>query len=77
MKDNITDNKLICTMLEVTYNKKMQHLTKKDIRELYPSGWFSIKDNNFKKNVLSEALKKNILIKNTELFKSRIEKVIK
>ena len=74
---NFDDEKIICTILEVKYNKKFKDKIKNDKKELYPSQWFSIKNNKFKMDVLNEAVENNVLIKDTKLFVNGLEKVIK
>ena len=75
--NQITEEQFLCNMLEVTYNKIMKEYIKNTINEIYPFGWFSIKDYKFKINVLNEAIKNKILIKNTVLYKNNLEGVKK
>lgn len=75
MVEDITEDRLLCTMLEVTYDKKFKELVKENNRELYPVEWFGNTNYRFKINVISEALKKNCLIKDTELFKESLRDV--
>lgn len=75
MVEDITEDRFLCTMLEVTYEKRFKEKIKENSRELYPVEWFGNTNYRFKINVISEALKKNCLVKDTELFKSSIEGV--
>jgi len=52
----------IYILLELTYIKNF------DKENIFPSNWYNIKDHSFKIKVLNEALKKNILIIETETF---------
>ena len=58
----MNDNKKIYTMLELTYIKSFNS------EEIFPNNWYNIKDRSFKIKVLNEALKKNLLIIDTETF---------
>lgn len=43
--------------------------------EIFPGDWYSSKDYNFKTKIILEAMKNNILIKETKLYKEFQEHV--
>ena len=63
------DHFKLYVLAEMNYIKQNQNLTKS---ELFPLGWYNIKDYFFKTKVLAEAIRKNILIKYTELYSENI-----
>lgn len=73
MNEDINEKQLMCLMLEVTYNKMQQKNVNNDMHNLYPHNWYDITDKT-KIDMLSESIKNNCLIKNTELYKSLIKK---
>lgn len=44
----------------------------KTLDELFPSGWYEIKDYDFKTKVIIDSIKNNILIKDSELYNGRM-----
>lgn len=58
-------------LAEMSYIKQNPNLTKE---ELFPLDWYNIKDYFFKTKVIAEAIKRNILIKDTELYNETIVK---
>ena len=62
------ENKLfeLYTLTELTYEKKFNNLKDKD--SLYPEGWYSNKNYKEKIDILSEAIKDNKLIINTNKY---------
>lgn len=44
----------------------------KTIEELFPDGWYGIKDYDFKIKVIIDSIKNSILIKDSELYKNRM-----
>lgn len=68
MNDDL-DYKLY-VLAEITYKKENED---KSEEELFPFDWYSIKNYKYKVEIIGEALKKNILIKETELYKERVE----
>lgn len=68
---NDADFKLY-VIAEMNYKKKNDG---KDDEELFPPKWYSSYDYKFKVNVLAEAIKKNILIKDTDLYKEKINDI--
>lgn len=72
----ISEEKLICLMMEGLYNKlifKKNVVDIKDKRELYPFGWSS--DTNYLKKIkiLEEAIEKECLISKTSMYIKDIE----
>mgnify|MGYP004637817553 CR=1 FL=1 len=68
--EDITEEKLLVTMLEVTYDKKMCSQIK-DKNKLYPIEWFRLPE-QLKIKILSQSLKDNCLIKDNQLFKKSL-----
>jgi len=65
---NDADFKLY-VIAEMNYKKKND---RKHDKELFPPKWYSNYDYKFKVNVLAEAMKKNILIRDTDLYKNML-----
>ena len=42
-------------------------------QNIFPIDWYSTKDYKYKTEIIAEALKKNILIEDTELFQNRFK----
>ena len=57
-------------LAELAYEK--EHEGKTD-EELFPIDWYSISNYKSKIEIIEEAIKKNILIKDTEKYQSRLE----
>lgn len=66
------DHLKIYILAEMSYIKQNPTLTK---LELFPLGWYSIKDYFFKTRVLAEAINNKVLIKDTELFNENVIKI--
>ena len=56
-------------LAEMKYIKENQELNR---NELFPLGWYEIKDYYFKTQVLIQALKENSLIKDTQLYNEQV-----
>lgn len=70
------DKQMLYNMLEIDYLKMFNREISYDIYEnqdLYPNDWFLNQDYDFKSKILLEALKKNITIKETDLYATIIE----
>lgn len=54
---------------EMNYIEKNKSVSRED---LFPFGWYNIPDYKFKTKVIAEALKNEMLIKDTNLYNERI-----
>ena len=68
MNDDLDYN--LYVLAEIAYQKEHEGLRDE---ELFPFDWYSITNYKSKVEIIGEALKENILIKDTKLYKSRIE----
>jgi len=55
---------------EMTYQKEHKELSEE---VLFPFNWYMITNYKLKLEILTEALNKNILIKDTELYKRKVQ----
>lgn len=69
MNNNDDYDMHLYVMAELKYNAN--HSNEKDI---FPIDWYSITDYKDKVEIISEALKKNIRIEETELYQTRYER---
>ena len=68
----------ILTLLETTYMKEMKKNNPNfQLEDIFPYGWFSSNNIKFKTNVLNDAIKNNILIFETPLYRKNIDKIKK
>lgn len=76
-KKNKEDNKLfeLYTLAELAYQNHFKSSVD-NIEDLYPIGWYE--NNNYMKKIeiITEAIKSNLLIENTLGYKSLIEGVV-
>lgn len=63
------DHFKLYVLAEMNYIKQNPNLSR---FELFPLGWYNIKDYFFKTKVLAEAIKGNILIKDTTLYNENV-----
>ena len=56
-------------MMEGNYIKQNNRKIEEDNRDLFPNNWYENTNYQLKTNILFEAIKNNILIKNTKLYK--------
>ena len=63
------DHFKLYVLAEMNYIKRNPNLTR---FELFPLDWYNIKDYFFKTKVLAEALKENLLIKDTTLYNETV-----
>lgn len=68
MSDDLDYN--LYVLAEIAYKKEHEDLSDE---ELFPFDWYSITNYKSKIEIIGEALKENILIKETKLYKGRIE----
>ena len=68
MKEDLDYN--LYVLAEIAYKKEHEDLNDE---ELFPFDWYSITNYKLKIEIIGEALKENILIKDTRLYKGRIE----
>ena len=68
MNDDLDYN--LYVLAEIAYKKEHEDLSNE---ELFPFDWYSITNYKSKIEIIGEALKENILIKETKLYKGRIE----
>ncbi len=54
----------IYAFAELRYESEM-----KDRKDIYPDGWYSFDDYMLKTKIIAEAIRKKILIKDTDLYK--------
>lgn len=66
MKENLEYN--LYVIAEVNYLKEHKDLSEE---VLFPFDWYSLTNYKLKLAIITEALKKNILIKDTELYKTK------
>lgn len=59
-------------LAEIAYKKDNENISEK---ELFPSDWYSISNYKTKVEILAQAMKEKKLIKDTELYKNRMEGV--
>ena len=59
-------------LAEIAYEKENEGLSDE---ELFPMDWYSITNYKSKIEIIEEAIKNNILIKDTQKYQSRIEGV--
>jgi len=71
----ISEEKLACQMLEITYNHKHGITDFKNINKIYPLDWFSNTNYIKKIEILNEALKNDVLIIKTKSYQDIIEGV--
>lgn len=57
-------------LAEIAYQKEHEDLSE---QELFPHDWYSITNYKVKVEIIGEALKENILVHETKLYKDRIE----
>ena len=71
---NVENNKMfeLYTLVEIKYENYFK-TTVDNIDELYPEGWYGIKDYQTKIEILAEAIKENVLILNTKKYQELIE----
>lgn len=55
-------------LAELNYIKKYPNNN-----DIFPTDWYSTKDYKYKTEVIAEALRKNILIEETELYQNRFD----
>ncbi len=60
------------TIAEIAYQKRFSNIS--DIN-LFPEGWYTTENYKMKIDILSEALKNNVLIINTQKYQEIIEGV--
>ena len=60
------EDKDLYIIAEIRYKKANSNI-KED--ELFPDNWYSLKNYHLKIEIIAEALQKNILIKDTKLYK--------
>ena len=63
------DHFKLYVLAEMKYIKENQGLNR---NELFPLGWYEIKDYYFKTQVLIQALKENSMIKDTQLYNEQV-----
>lgn len=68
MNDDLDYN--LYVLAEIAYKKEHEDLSDE---ELFPFDWYSITNYKSKVEIIGEALKEKILIKETKLYKGRIE----
>ncbi len=54
----------IYAIAELRYEEEM-----KNIKDIYPDGWYSMDDYILKTKIICEAINKKVLIKDTDLYK--------
>lgn len=59
-------------LAEIAYEKEHQELSEED---MFPIDWYSINNYKVKIEIIEEALKRKVLIKDTERYQNRIEGV--
>lgn len=62
------------TLASLSYEKHFKGMVK-DVKELYPVGWYEKSNYKLKIEILAEAIKENQLIINTNKYQSTIEGV--
>lgn len=78
MNDNLNNDKIfnLYTLSELYYQKHFQNQVN-NIELLYPRGWYENKNYKKKIEIISEAIKTNTLIINTQGYKELLECVKK
>jgi len=62
------------TLAELAYNKHFENMVE-DKEYLYPEGWYERKNYILKIEIITEAIKNNVLIENTTKYQETIEGV--
>lgn len=62
------------TLAELTYQKQFKDMVN-ELDELYPIGWYEINNYKIKIEIISEAIKTNMLIENTKAYQKVVEGV--
>lgn len=72
----MNDNKILelYTLAEIAYEKKFQNSVD-NAEKLYPEGWYANKNYKQKIEIITQAIKNNILIENTTEYQNFIEGV--
>ena len=74
-KEQVNDKLFdLYTLAELSYQNCFKNMVSK-IDELYPVGWYEIKNYKLKIEIITEAIKTNMLIENTKIYQKVVEGV--
>ena len=62
------------TLADLTQQKQFKDMVN-ELDELYPIGWYEINNYKIKIEIISEAIKTNVLIENTKAYQKVVEGV--